>query len=329
MLIAQLAEQNQLLKDRELARAPPAHAAAAAAAAASAAATPRRAKIPTAANFSGSAATLDNWLREMRQQFAWYQYSADAEQVAMATAQLRHQALDWWDALPAAEKATLAASFPAFEQALRARFQPINSAKMARHSLDGLRQGPKQSVHDYTSAFRRLLTPLPDMSEADRVHCYTRGLRSALQMRLIEHDPVALDDAISLATRLGSLSVLAASSASDGSAMDLSALGLNAIEGLEQQTGDGDDDAAAPVTRAEFKQLLAAMQQQRGAGAAAANRGGKRAPFGRGGRGAPRVQGLSEQEVRKRLDDGLCFLCGEAGHRKYDCPQNDRKQSGN
>ena len=154
-------------------------------------------------------------------------------------------------------------------------------------------------------------------------------------MRLIEHDPATLDIAISLATRLGSLSVLAASSASDGhhhgdhgNAMDLSALGLNAIKGLEQQTGDGDDDAVAPVTRAEFKQLLAALQQQR-SGAGAANRGGKRAPFGRGARGAPRVQGLSEQEVRKRLDGGLCFACGEAGHRKSDCPQNDRKQSGN
>jgi hypothetical protein len=327
-LIAQLAEQNQLLKDRAaLAAAPGAHSAAAASA------TQHRTKIPAASNFSGTASTLDGWLREMRQQFDWYKYIADAEQVAMAAAQLRGNALDWWAAqLKPAEQAALRLSFAAFEQALRARFQPINSAKMARHALDTLRQGAKQPVHDYTSSFRRLLTPLPDMSEADRVHCYTRGLRPALQLRLVENDPATLDAAISLATRLGSLSQFAASSApagqsyghGDGNAMDLSN-----IEGLEQTDG-GDDDAAAPVTRGELqkmqRQLLNAMQQHR-SGNGAGNRDGKRAPFGRGSRGPPRVPGLSPQQVRERMDAGLCFLCGEAGHRKYDCPEN--KQSTN
>jgi hypothetical protein len=71
------------------------------------------------------------------------------------------------------------------------------------------------------------------------------------------------------------------------------------------------------------KQLFAAMQHHRGGPS-------KRAPFGRGDRGPLRVPGLSAQQVRERLDGGLCFVCGEAGHRKFDCPQNKSKnQSGN
>jgi hypothetical protein len=96
-LIAQLAEQNQLLKDRAALAAAlgGVHSAAAASAA------PQRTKIPAASNFAGTASTLDGWLREMRQQYDWYKYTADAEQVTMAATQLRGNALDWWAAAEA------------------------------------------------------------------------------------------------------------------------------------------------------------------------------------------------------------------------------------
>ena len=98
--------------------------------------------------------------------------------------------------------------------------------------------------------------------------------------------------------------------------MDLNALASDGagIEGLERENDGSDAPSDAPVTRAELhkmqKLLLAAMQHQRGGPS-------KRAPS-------------SAQQVRERLDGGLCFVCGEAGHRKFDCPQNKSKnQSGN
>ena len=310
--------------------------AAAAAAAAPAPAGPRRAKIPAASNFAGTASQLDSWLREMKQQFDWYQYTADAEQAAMAAAQLRGVALDWWSALTAVEQSALRLTFTAFETALRGRFQPVNSAQTARLALDSLRQGVRQSAADYISSFRRLLVSVPDMCEADKVHRFVQGLRGPIQQHLIVQGVDTLDKAIAMAARVGSLGLFAAASgaaaaaaSAGGDAMDLNALASDGagIEGLERENDGSDAPSDAPVTRAELhkmqKLLLAAMQHQRGGPS-------KRAPFGRGDRGPLRVPGLSAQQVRERLDGGLCFVCGEAGHRKFDCPQNKSKnQSGN
>jgi len=338
----QQAQQAQQQAQQQLQQAAAAVAVAAPAAAAAPAHAAHRGKIPAASNYSGSASTLDSWLREMQQQFDWYQYAA-ADQVAMAAAQLRGAALDWWAGqLSAAEQTTLRASFAAFETALRGRFQPVNRAQTARLALDSLRQGAKQPVADYISAFRRLLVPVPDMSEADKVHRFVQGLRGPVQQHLIVQGVDTLDKAITMAARVGTLGLFAAASSAaaaaghgaGGDPMDLNALGLDSIEGLEQEETDGSTTPQAPdaaVMRAELhkmhQQLLAALQQQRASGGA-----GKRAPFGRGERHTPRVPGLTPQQVRERMDGGLCFVCGKEGHRKYDCPQGQGKpqhKSGN
>jgi hypothetical protein len=343
-LIASLKEQNSMLQ-QQIASAPAAAAAlaaqTAAAAVAQVAAAPRapsRTKIPAASNYAGSALALDNWLREMQQQFEWYGYNGDAERVAMAAAQLRGSALDWWHALE--DKQLLRSSFAEFEQALRKRFQPVDSAKTARLALDQLTQGAKQSVHDYTTQFRRLLTAASSMSTEDRVHRYVQGLRPAVRSLLLLQDVKTLDDAITSAARIGSLGQYASHAAGSSGPSSSSPMDLSVMQDLFALTGAGsapDDHAdseaydeaapsdAAPVTRAELRQmhqqLLNAMQhQRRGDAGSRSGRGGRPS-----GRGPPRVAGLSEQQVRERLEAGACFACGKTGHRKADCP-TARKQ---
>lgn len=289
---------------------------------------PRLAPPPS---YSGSStpAVLDAWLREIRKHCRYYGPMTDEQAVNYGSAQLSGYALDWWDALTAESRAQAAASFATFEQVLRARFQPVTSSDTARLQLDSLRQGPKQSIHDYISSFRRYVAALPAMHEGDKVHAFLRGLHASVQRDLRKDGVATVEDAIIKAARIGAMDQFSARSAAAAaghgyaqSSSSSSMMDLNNIEGLEQQTGESDDGAAgadSPVTRAELRQFLAAMQQQRG------GRSGRHAPPSRGGRSAPRVPGLSEQEVRKRLDTGACFQCGEAGHRKYDCPQNKKQ----
>jgi len=318
-------------------------AAAARAPAAAAASDVRRAtKIAAPSNFSGSALSLDSWLRELQQQFDWYRYNDDADRVALAGAHLRSSALDWWHSLSEELRAPLADDYAAFVAALRGRFQPVNSAQAARIGLDALRQSSKQSVHDYISAFNRLLTAVPSMAEEDRLHRFTTGLRADVQREVVLKKPATLSAAIDIATRVGSLTLLAASTAAaashsaassySSSAMDVNALDLNAVEGLESESDAYGASAAAsatPASRSELQQLLQQNRQllhalqQRGGANRDGGRGG-RAQSGRGGRAPPRVAGLSAQQVRQRLDAGQCFNCGEAGHQSRNCPSESK-----
>ena len=322
----------QALQAQLAQQAPAGAAAAAAAAAAPRAPQPRIAPAPT---YGGSGAALDGWLREMRKQYRYYGLTTDEAAIRFGSAQLSGAALDWWDSLTEAERAAQSDSLTAFEGALRKRFQPVNSADTARRLLDELQQGPRQSVHEYISAFRRLLAAVPDMSEADRTHRFMQGLRPAVHTQLRIHGVSSLDDAIIKASRIGSLSQFAAGAAGShaaaaarSDAMDLSHLELHGIEGLESLT-TGDEDAPGAgardvirrselqqILQQQHQQLLAALQQRRGGSSK-----------GKPAQRSAKVPGLTDAQVRQRYIDGQCFVCGKAGHRKADCP--DAAKPGN
>jgi hypothetical protein len=297
---------------------------------------PHLPRIAPPSSFAGEpAAALDNWLRELEQQFGWYQITADADRTRLAAAHLRATALDWWASMDPATAQALAASWPQFEAALRARFQPVNSAQTARRQLDELRQGPRQSVHDYISAFRRILTAAKSMGEDDRVHCFVRGLRPAIATQLRIHGVATLDAAITMAARVGTLGEMAAvphhggaaASAASSAPMELDA--LESIEGLERETGETSGQAtasgSAPVTQSQFQQLLNAMREQRGRGAGFA--GAKPAGFDPRDRRLPKVTGLTPAQVKEYMDNGKCFGCGSKEHMSRGCPK--KKAQGN
>ena len=108
--------------------------------------------------------------------------------------------------------------------------------------------------------------------------------------------------------------------------MDLSNLELHGIEGLEEPTAGEDAEQGASdvvtLSRSELnallqqqhKQLLAVLQKQR------SSQKGKR----RGG-GSSKVPGLNQEQVRERFAKGQCFVCGESGHVKANCPSAKQK----
>ena len=129
-------------------------------------------------------------------------------------------------------------SWDLFVSSIRARFQPVSTAAVARRQLDQLRQGPTQNVNDYVANFRRLLVAIPNMEEGDRMHCFVRGLRSSIANQVLIQRASNLTQAIEIATFVGSVgssmgvgSVPGAVHSAEAAPMELSN-----IEGLEEET---------------------------------------------------------------------------------------------
>ena len=309
-----------------------------------------RPRLPPPSQYDGrSAAALDGWQRELQQQFDWYGIADDAGRVRFAAALLKGVALDWWASLleqggisnqmvtnsnsssspSPASPSPRPTTYSDFVTRLRARFQPINSAQTARVQLDDLRQGAKQSVHDYISAFRSLLVRVPDMDEGDRVHRFLRGLRPAIATQLRVQGVSTLDAAIAMSARVGSIAefgALAGSSATPASAaaaVDPDAMQLDNIEGLDKETGsDGQlvTNSNQLVTN-ELVALLNAMKHERSSNRAKeAKSGGKDVIAAI----AKRFR-LTPEQVREHFDKGQCFNCGGTGHSSRTCPKPAKK----
>jgi hypothetical protein len=290
-----------------------------------------RPRLPPPAQYDGrSAAALDSWLRELQQQFEWYGTNDDVSQIRFGAALLKGAALDWWSSLSdagASPDSTKPTTFANFALRLRGRFQPINSAQTARLQLDDLRQGPKQAVQDYISAFRTLIVHVPDMSEGDRVHRFLRGLRPNIATQLRVNGVSTLDASIAMAARVGSIveqgatmsfgsssssSHAAASTASSSSNHDMD---CSNIEGLDAETSSS--EGSTPVTQAQLLAMFNSMRNERGS-----NRSTSKSSKS-GGTDVASAIGkrfkMSSEQVREHFEKGQCFNCHESGHSSRSC----------
>ena len=282
-----------------------------------AAAVPRGPRLTAPTPFDGRAATLDDWTASMDRQFEWYA-TPDADRVRLAVAHTQGPAWDWWSTLAAPRPAT----WPLLQTALRRRFQPVNSAETARAKLIALSQG-KQSVNEYVDHFRRLLVRIPDMGAADQLFQFTRGLRPALATQLRVQGVATMDAAINLAVRVGSLSEMGAQAASSsGSSSNHAPMDLDNIEGLKHDTAATSTDA--PVTRAEFQQLLNAMRDNRRGASSSSSSSSSNSSSNKGRftpRGLPTISHLTPDQVKEYMDSNKCFGCASKDHRSRQCPK--------
>ena len=256
--------------------------------------------------YDGEGANIESWFAGMNQQFEYYQYAGDVQRVRLAAASLKGPALNWWTTVSAQPT-----TWEGVMAGLRGRFQPITTAKIARHKLDQLEQG-KLSINEYVAQFRELLILIPGMDMETQLHAFERGLKHSLQVILHQHDPQSLEEAITLAVRSGSMVVRSSSSSS--SAAGSSQMDLTAIEASRTNA----------VTQADLHALITAMRNER--------KGHTGGTQGTGGglnyipRGPPKINGYSPVEVKAMMDAGKCFTCKKTGHQSRQCPE--RRQPG-
>jgi len=283
-------------------------------------------RLPAPPAFDGrTAGGVDVWLRELRKQFAWYGagMQAEADRIRFGSAHLSGVALDWWESIEGKQPV----SWSSFEDALRTRFQPANSADAARQQLDKLRHLPRQQVHEYTAEFRRLLMAVPKMEEGDRVYRYVSGLQPRLSGLVKLQAPSTLAEAISLAARVDGLSGVETPAAAGGSVPS----GVASTQGgsmppVPAFNGEQPMDVnnlESPASLSNIATLLHALvsaqgEQQQQINAILSGRRGFPSS-------SPRVPYASNEQIQERRERGACFACGKEGHRKADCPSASRK----
>ena len=248
----------------------------------------------------------------------------DVERVKFAVAFTEGAAYDWWQHMQPSDRQAIQ-TYAQLVVALRKRFQPVTTADSARAAITVLTQG-KSTVHAYTMAFRRLLTPLDDMSEADRLFHFLRGLKPSIAVTVRTHGVDTLDKAISMAARVGSQGEFAAiasggvAAANSSAPMDLDA--LLAVEGLEQES-DGSasssaSSASSPIAQ-QFQELLAFMKGMRSRGPPSSSSSSASKRLARDNDGRVKYGDLSREEMDSRFASNTCFHCNKPNHRAAQC----------
>jgi hypothetical protein len=261
-------------------------------------------------------------------------------------------ALQWWNHEPSRE-ALLAGSWANFVVCLRTRFRPVKAELIARQRLDQLRQRSGQGANQYANLFQTTLNPITDMSPADQVHKFTKGLLPHLAAKVFEKAPSDLKTAIEWAVRLeangiyGRTAALPAygrsgnysangngAAASSGDAMDesLNNIGMDGVDNSDPDqespsnpapTSGGMNAEQVQSIFSKFESLLDQRLNSLVSGRYSAQQ--KTVAFSKGnssggGRGKDRVPGLTPADVARLRSENRCFRCKKVGHMKSDCP---------
>jgi len=279
--------------------------------------------------YDGAAgAKLDEWLDELGAAVDLF-YLNEREAVDFGTSRLRGAARQWWNGLGASRTSIDGAS--ALARALRARFQPITTERVAREQMRALRQNSRH-VNDYIADFQRLRALLPDMGEADALFAFESGLSPAIALELRKQGVSSLQEAIAMAARVGGLLQAPAAphgrtaavnqmDIDDGGGASLDERIQRAVLNAMHARGNSGMGAKTQTHRGYTQE-----RQQSGGGARGGSQGGRGGRFGQ--RGPPVVPGVPEAVVRQRLDAQQCVRCGGDGHRSPACP-NAISASGN
>jgi len=300
-------------------------------------------KGPTPTEFHGRKIgfEVDSWIRDMKVQFECYpsMFTTDCEKVRHAARFFKGPAAEWWET--EASDGEVTNCWDKFVERLHLRYRPMQAKTVARARLDQLKQ--RGTVSMYADLFQKELTPIKDMSPADQIFFFLKGLSdSNVANRVREKEPTELHHAMDLAVRAeafhgkGGLaqgqrkfSGYYASSANSTSAGSTSApMDLNAVasrdeyhsqqvpvEQLENDVGQSPHAGSSihDTAMRSMINMMAAMESRLNAMS-----GQSSSTFSKAS-GGDRVPNLKPGDIDRLLSEGRCFRCKEKGHMKRDC----------
>jgi len=229
---------------------------------------------------------LTAWLFQAEEQFALLNITDDDLRIRIAGMAFRGAAKTWYhsvrsDTLPEAERLS---QWGPFKASLIEQFSPVDPVKTARDQLADLRQ--EGSVREYTSRFRHLCTIINNISEAEKLDRYVRGLkiRTRREIELREPPVQTFTDASKIAERVDN--------------------------NMDRMFSPRPQQPSYPQKRKDGPVPMELGMMQRGSA------GSYRPPP----RDKPARRGrLDPEERERRRTKGLCMYCGGADHQLEDC----------
>jgi hypothetical protein len=323
--------------------------------------------IPTPKPFTGevtgtSTHTIDDWIDDVEKQLRHHNtyFTTEAIVIDWASTYLSGKASAWWKSTKEERQASeeQITTWEGMKAELRERFQPIEAATVARINLDKMTQ--KGTVQSYTEYFYKQMMYIKDMSIADQLHCYTRGLKMNIRAELIKRKPTTIHEAVNIANTAESWTNMtssqpkytsryqgsSSSSSSSSSGVPMELGNVNQIIQQLNEDGNsvqGDEQAASSAasiggnyntpmyTREQVLNMMQEVQRQRqfshslNALFGNGNKNNNNNNRSRSSGDRTRVPGVSREDYERCRTEGLCINCKKPGHVAKDCKGQNLK----
>jgi hypothetical protein len=280
----------------------------------------KAAKPETFGGFRGVAP--DAWLFSFEQYLELAGVRDPVKKITIAGTYLRGYAAKWYQATVQSARDHADRPFNGdwtlFKSKLVEIFKPVNASKIARDSLAALKQ--LTSVAKYNFEFTALCLEIPDISDADKLDRYVRGLKAPIRIEVELADIKTLPDAMAKAQRIDNISYhvrqvtqggvkpkFGSINTNGGSSSIRSSNGyapmeLGALRGLDQRKyGDNSNIRAATYDSVELNAI---------------NRHNSKP--------ATKAQLLSREEFARCMKNKLCLRCKRPGHLARNCTSHQQ-----
>lgn len=263
--------------------------------------------------YKGDRSSTRDWVFLLDHYFDLYasmgQPFGDDDKIRHAVNLFREEALHWFHGLvQRSPNRTPFNSYAEFQTAFLAHFEPINAQEIARDKLARLQQ--TETVEKYIDAFLKISARIDDLSEAETLDRFIRGLKRSIQTWIRTRRVTSFKEAVQMAQQVGAygLSVEPRRTIGDDP-MDLDSL-ETAFHGMSVHRRPKDRRPLNHAGNGPWGGRSPSQERRPHAGPRDFHR-------------PPRqnITPLSPGERERLRAEGACFRCRQPGHMANECPR--------
>src|SRR4051812_35064561 len=237
--------------------------------------------------FYGDHHKINDWIYTIQRYTVLHQM-ADWEAIIFATSFFKGYTQTWWRNLEAEDSLPNNMTLDHFEELLRAQFQPINETEELRDKLANLKQYGK--IEGYNAAFTNLTLQISDLSDAEKIDKYKRGLKPEILFEVRQRGLTTLTGIMEAATRYDAM---------------LHQYKQTSFKPTPEYKGRSDHKFEKRSSNYPNKHW------------------NERKSTGKGFNAIGKT--LTKEEMAQHCKEGKCFYCHQKGHLSPNCPKKPKK----